>query len=64
MHLCHVFSGCHESRHGAERITLEVHVKTCYYYANSLIGKVIANGHDFVVEELGFVYSDHITAIG
>src|SRR5690606_7900118 len=64
MDLGHVFGSGHQGGHGAKGISLEVHVQTGDHHPDAAVGQVVADRDDLVVEELGLVNADHITAIG
>src|SRR5690606_32534565 len=64
VHLGDIFGRGHQGGHGPEGVPLEVHIQTGDHHPDAAIGQIVADRHDLIVEELGLVYADHITAIG
>ena len=60
MHFRDVFGYGAEGRHGAEGLTLEVHVEPCHDDALARIGQLIADIHQTAIEKLCFINAHHI----
>lgn len=60
MYLLHILGDGHEHRDGTERYALVVGIEAGYYHTHSPVGKSLADLHEIVSEELGFIYAHHL----
>ena len=55
VYLIDILGNSHQRRHRAERLTEEVHIKTCYDYAHTTICQLAADIDNAIIEELRLV---------
>ena len=60
MHLGNFICNGAQPRHGAERITAEIHIQSGYYYTYTIVGKLVAYINQTFVKELRFVDAYYI----
>ena len=60
MNLGHLVGDGTESRNRTEGNTLEVHIQSCHDDSHATVGEFVANLHEPIVQELGFIDTHHV----
>ena len=59
-----ILGHCHKGRHGTERLTCEICVKTSHYDPYPFVGQGLCHFDNGVVKELGFIYPHYFHIAG